>query len=348
MDISKVTAGAPLFRQILQLRVGLAFAAIYLLWGATFLAIRIAVQDLPPFFAGGVRFLIAGGVLYLFMRLRGRPSPTVTEWGSIAIIAICMFVATYGALFWAEQYVASGLASVIEATLPITTMTLEVLVFRRQRFHWRMGAAVLLGFLGVAWLLLRSDQRLLWWPCLVILAAGAVWSLGAILSRTVPRPQSLVLAAGAQMLLGGVVLLLLSLGSGELRTIPHITSRAAVALVYLIIGGSLLGFTAYVWLLTRMPATRVASHAYVNPLVALALGYFIAHEPLGLRTMLGATLVVASVFLILTAPQVAVHNAERNAGRHRLPPQGGPRRSVRAVALEHGSDGVGSGAARNL
>jgi drug/metabolite transporter (DMT)-like permease len=281
----------------------LAFAAIYLLWGATFLAIRITVLDLPPFFASGVRFLLAGGLLYLFMRLRGRPSPSLSEWGSIAIIALCMFVATYGALFWAEQYVPSGLASVIEATLPITTIALEVFVLRQQAFHWRMGAAVLLGFVGIAWLLLRSDQALLWWPCLVILAAGTVWSLGAVLSRTVARPPSVPLAAGAQMLLGGVVLMLLSVFSGELDTVPQLSLRAAVALLYLIVGGSLLGFTAYVWLLARLPATRVASHAYVNPLVALALGYFVAGETLTLRTVLASLLVIASVFLILTTPQ---------------------------------------------
>jgi drug/metabolite transporter (DMT)-like permease len=281
----------------------LAFAAIYLLWGATFLAIRITVLNVPPFFGGGVRFLIAGGALYLFMRLRGRPSPSHAEWGSIAIIALCMFVATYGALFWAEQYVPSGLASVIEATLPITTITLEVFVFRQQAFHWRMGAAVLIGFAGVAWLLIRGDQPLLWLPCVVILAAGAVWSLGAVLSRTVPRPQSVALAAGAQMLLGGVVLMMLSLLSGEVAVVPEVSLRAALALLYLIVGGSLLGFTAYVWLLARLPATRVASHAYVNPLVALALGYFAAGEPLTLRTLLASLLVIASVFLILTTPQ---------------------------------------------
>jgi drug/metabolite transporter (DMT)-like permease len=287
----------------LDVRVALAFAAIYLLWGATFLAIRVAVLEVPPLFSSGVRFLVAGALLYVFMRLRGQPSPTPVEWRSIALIALCMFVATYGALFWAEQYVASGITSVIEATLPITTVALEVFVFRQQPFRWRVAAAVALGFFAVAALLIGGDPLTLpLLPCLAILAGGTAWSLGAVLTRSMPRPGSLPLAAGAQMMVGGAVLLALSQASGELQSLPHISLRAGLALSYLIVAGSLLGFTAYVWLLARMPATRVASHAYVNPLVAVALGYFVAGEVLTLRMMLAAVLVVASVFLILTTP----------------------------------------------
>ena len=285
-------------------KVLLAFAAIYFLWGATFLAIRVAVQEIPPFFSSGVRFLIAGSALYLFMRVRGESAPTAEQWRAIAVIALCMFVATYGALFWAEQFVPSGVTSVIEATLPITTIVLEVFVFRQQPFEWRMGVAVLLGFLGVVWLVLPGGgQSFAWLPCLVILGGGTVWSLGAVLTRSMPRPRSLPLAAGAQMMLGGATLLALSQLTGELQTPPHISMRAALALLYLIVGGSLLGFTAYVWLLARMPATRVASHAYVNPLVALALGYFAAGETLNLRMVLASGVVVASVFLLLGRPQ---------------------------------------------
>src|SRR5579862_9631620 len=160
MDISTVIKSLPGTRgRRLDLRVLLAFTAIYVLWGATFLAIRIAVLDVPPFFSSGVRFFIAGALLYLFMRLRGQPSPSAMQWRSIATIALCMFVATYGALFWAEQYVPSGITSVIEATLPITTVALEVFVFRQQPFRWRTLAAVALGFAGVAWLLIRNDQQ---------------------------------------------------------------------------------------------------------------------------------------------------------------------------------------------
>ena len=301
MSASEVSLNLPRVRvRRFDVRVLLAFAAIYFLWGATFLAIRIAVLQIPPFFTAGLRFFSAGALLYAFMRLSGRPSPSAAQWRSIAVTALCMFVATYGALFWAEQYVPSGVTSVIEATLPITTIAFEVFIFRQQPFRWRMLAAVLLGFCGVAWLLLKNGQQpLAVLPCLVILAGGAAWSLGAVLTRSMPRPESLPLAAGAQMMLGGAVLLALSQATGELQPFPHISMRAGVALLYLIVGGSLLGFTAYAWLLARMPATRVASHAYVNPLVAVALGYFVAGEVLTMRMIMASALVIASVFLIL-------------------------------------------------
>src|SRR5882762_2575595 len=287
-----------------DVRLLLAFLAIYFLWGGTFLAIRIAVLQIPPFFTAGLRFFTAGAVLYVFMRLCGRPGPSAAQWRSIAVTALCMFVATYGALFWAEQYVPSGITSVIEATLPITTVALEVFVFRQQPFRWRTLAAVVLGFCGVAWLLIRNDQPFPGLPCVVILAGGTAWSLGTVLTRSMPRPKSLPLAAGAQMMLGGAVLLALSQATGELHSFPHISLRAGLALSYLIVAGSLLGFTAYVWLLARMPATQVASHAYVNPLVAVALGYFVAGEALTMRMILASALVLASVLLILKTPDV--------------------------------------------
>jgi drug/metabolite transporter (DMT)-like permease len=141
-------------------------------------------------------------------------------------------------------------------------------------------------------------------PCLVILAGSVAWTLGAVLTRSMPLPKSVPLAAGAEMMLGGAVLLALALVTGEMHPFPHIPLRAAVALLYLIVGGSLVGFTAYVWLLARMPATRVASHAYVNPLVAVALGYFVAGEEVTPRMLVAAALVVASVFLILKRSSV--------------------------------------------
>jgi drug/metabolite transporter (DMT)-like permease len=284
----------------LDVRVLLAFLAIYFLWGATFLAIRVAVLEIPPFFTAGLRFFTAGSLLFLVMLLRGQPAPSAAQWRSIVVIALCMFVLTYGALFWAEQYVPSGLTAVLEATLPIIAMILEVFVLRRQPFRWRMLAAVVLGFVGVALLLLKNAaQPFGVLPCFVILAGSVAWTLGAVLTRSMPLPKSVPLAAGAEMMVGGAVLLCLSLLTGEMHPFPHIPPRAAVALLYLIVGGSLLGFTAYAWLLARMPATRVASHAYVNPLVAVALGYFVAGEPVTPRMLVASAFVVGSVFLIL-------------------------------------------------
>ena len=307
MEVSVVTdiPSRALHRRI-EVRVLLAFFAIYVLWGGTFLAIRIAVQLIPPFFTAGLRFFVAGTLLYGFMRLRGRPAPSWTEWRSLAIMGLLMFVATYGALFWGEQYVPSGITSVLEASLPIITMTLEVFIFRQQPLRWPMLAAVALGFCGIALLLVENGRQpfgLL--PCAVILAGGTAWSLGAVLTRSMPLPKSRSLTAGAAMMLGGFILLVLSGIAGELHPLHHIPLRAALSLLYLIVGGSLVGFTAFVWLLGRMPATTVASHAYVNPLVAVALGYFAAGEVITLRTVLASALVIASVFLILKSGPTA-------------------------------------------
>jgi len=301
METSEVIGKLPYGRaRAIDLRVVLAFLAIYFLWGATFLAIRVAVLQIPPFFTAGLRFFIAGSLLYLFLRVRGTPAPSAVQWRGIAVIALCMFVLTYGALFWAEQYVPSGVTAVIEATLPIVAMILEVFVFRRQPFRWRMLGAVVLGFGGIALLLLQNTgQSFGVFPCLVILGGSVAWTLGAVLTRSMSLPESVPLAAGAEMMLGGAILLVIAALTGEMYPFPHIPLRAGVALLYLIIGGSLVGFTAYVWLLARMPATRVASHAYVNPLVAVALGYFVAGEEITLRMLLASLLVVASVFLIL-------------------------------------------------
>jgi drug/metabolite transporter (DMT)-like permease len=302
MDSTTVTETPPAVagRRRVDVRLILAFFAIYVLWGGTFLAIRIAVLQIPPFFTAGVRFFIAGVLLYGFMRLRGQPRPSAAEWRSLAIMGLLMFVVTYGALFWAEQYVPSGITSVLEATLPLITIALEVFVFRHQPLRWSMLLAVLMGFGGVALLLMENTRQtfgLL--PCAVILAGGTSWSLGAVLTRSMPLPKSRPLTAGAAMMLGGGTLLALSGSMGELHPLPRIPWPAAWALLYLIVCGSLLAFTAFVWLLGRMPATRVASHAYVNPLVAVALGYFVAGEVITPRTLVASVLVVASVFLIL-------------------------------------------------
>ena len=298
-------AGAP--SKAFDVRVVLAFFAIYFLWGTSFLAIRIAVLEVPPLFAAGTRFFVAGAVLYGFMRFRGEARPTASQWRSLALIGLLMFVAEYGPLFWAEKYVPSGIASVLEATLPLITMALEVWIFRRHRFHWPLLAAILIGFAGVSSLLFHNgEQNFGILPCVAILAGATAWSLGSVLNRSLDLPESRVLTSGAAMLLGGAMLLALSASFGELHPFPHISMRAAMALLYLIVCGSLLGFTAFVWLLARMPATRVSSHAYVNPVVAVALGYFVAGEMITMRTLLGTALVLASVVLILRKDKAAV------------------------------------------
>jgi drug/metabolite transporter (DMT)-like permease len=281
-------------------RVVLGFGAIYLFWGGTFLAIRVAVLQIPPCFTAGVRFVVAGSILYAVMRLRGQARPSWLEWRNLALVSFCMFVATYGPLFWAERYVTSSMTAIIEATLPLTAIILEVFVFRTQILQWRVLVGVITGFVGVALLMFHNDQQqLARVPTLVILAAGVAWSLGAVLSGRLKLHPSRVLTAGAEMTIAGVVLLAWSAVSGELNPLPRITLSAALALLYLIVFGSLIAFTAYVWLLARFSVTRVSSHAYVNPIIALGLGYFAAGEIITVRSVIAAVLVVGSVLLIL-------------------------------------------------
>jgi drug/metabolite transporter (DMT)-like permease len=287
-------------RESYRTRMLLSFFAIYVLWGTTFLAIRIAVEELPPLFAAGARFFIAGVVLYGFMRAKGEARPTLIQWRSLTIMALLMFVAEYGPLFWAEKYVPSGVVSVLAATLPIITLILEMLILRQQRMRPMLALAVAIGFSGVAILLLPGGpQHIALIPCLAILAGATTWSLGSVLTRSMELPKSRPTTAGATMMLGGAILLALSAAFGEMHPFPHISTRAVLSLLYRIVFGSLLAFTAFVWLLGHMPATRVSSHAYVNPIVAVALGYFAAGEIITWRIIAGSLLVLVSVFLIL-------------------------------------------------
>ena len=283
-----------------DIRMLMAFFAIYVLWGTTFLAIRIAVAELPPLFAAGTRFFIAGVLLYGFMRFKREVRPTGAQWRNLALMGLLMFVAEYGPLFWAEKYVPSGIASVLEATIPLITMVLEMVIFRQQRIRWAVVVSTMLGFVGVGVLLWpHGEHRFGLLPCAAILAGAVTWSLGSVLNRSMDLPKSRPLTAGAAMMLGGGTLLALSASFGEMHPMPHVSMRAGLAMLYLVVCGSLLGFTAFIWLLARMPATRVASHAYVNPIVAVALGYFVAGEVITMRTVAGTALVITSVFLIL-------------------------------------------------
>ena len=283
-----------------RLRAILSFFAIYFLWGTTFLAIRIAVEEMPPLFAAGVRFFIAGVALFGFMVVRGEAKPTATQWRNLALMGLLMFVAEYAPLFWAERFVPSGVVSVLAATIPILTMIAEALIVRPERMRPMLVAATLLGFGGVTVLVWPGGQQQFGViPCLAVLAGSMGWAVGSVLSRSLDLPKARPVMAGATMMLGGAGLLLLSLAFGELHPFPHVSTRGGMALLYLIVFGSLVAFTAYMWLLAHMPASRVASYAYINPVVAVALGYFAAGELITPRTLAGTLLVVVSVFLTL-------------------------------------------------
>jgi drug/metabolite transporter (DMT)-like permease len=232
--------------------------------------------------------------------IKGQAKPTRLQWRNLALMGLLMFVVEYAPLFWAEKYVPSGVVAVLAATIPILTMIAEALLVRHERMRPMMVAATLLGFAGVAVLVWPgSRQHFGVIPCLAALAGSTGWVIGSVLSRSLELPKARPVMAGATMMLGGAGLLLLSVAFGEMHPFPHVSVRGGLALLYLIVIGSLVAFTAYMWLLAHMPASRVASYAYVNPIVAVALGYFVAGELITPRTLAGTLLVVISVFLTL-------------------------------------------------
>ena len=284
----------------------LAFATIYLVWGSTFLAIRIGVHEVPPFLLAALRFLLAGGAMVVWLRVRGVAAPTAREWRSSFLLAMLIFLSNYGLVFWAETRIPSGVTAVMQATIPAFIALTEIVVLGTQRLSWRLGAALTTGLAGVA--VLTSDSMGLGGAAVDRISAGALliasfsWSLGSVLTRRLPLPASKTMSAGAQMLAGGVWLALAATALGETRGFdPRAVSSAAwLALLYLVVAGSIVAFTAYIWLIHHQSPTRVGTYAYVNPVVAVLLGYFAAGEPLGPRTVAGTACVLLSVLMITT------------------------------------------------
>ncbi len=286
----------------------LAFGIIYFVWGSTFLFIRIGVRELPPLLFAALRFLPAGLILYGWMTAQGERAPTLRQWTSATLLALLIFVGDYGLLFWAEQHVPSGIAAVMLATIPLFMALSEIIFLRTQKLTIRLALALLIGIGGVAVLMSRSlmlgsapiDSR----GAIALIFASMSWSVASVLSRKLPLPPSKVMSAGAQMLAGGILLTITAAAFGEFRGFhpAAISGRAWFALVYLIVFGSLIGFTAYVWLLHHESPTKVGTYAYVNPVVAVLLGYFFGGETLGMRTVLGTLFVLVSVLVITTTP----------------------------------------------
>ena len=286
----------------------LAFAIIYLVWGSTFLAIRIGVREVPPLLLAAMRFLVAGLVLYGWMIARGERSPSRRQWRSASVLAILIFVIDYGLLFWAEQRVPSGVAAVMLALIPAFMALSEIIVLRTQRLTIRLALALLIGLGGVAVLMSRSlnlgGEPIDRVGALALIVASMSFSVSSALARKLPLPSSKVMSSGAQMLAGGVFLVLAAAALGEFGNFhPGTVSRGAwLSLLYLIVAGSIIGFTAYVWLIDHESPTKVGTYAYVNPVVAVLLGYFLGGEALGLRTVLGTLFVLISVLVITTTP----------------------------------------------
>ena len=291
----------------------LAFAIIYFVWGSTFLAIRIGVREVPPFLLAGLRFLIAGVALYFWMRARGTPSPTPREWRAASLLAVLMFVLDYGLLFWAEQRVPSGIAAVMMATTPVFMALGEIFFLRTQRLTLRLAFALIVGIAGVAVLvgyspfgqqIARGEAPIDAADALALIVACISWSAASLLSRTMRLPAAKAMSSGAQMLAGGGLLLVASALLGEFRGFhPQAVSGGAwLALAYLTVAGSIVAFTAYTWLLHHESPTKVGTYAYVNPVVAVVIGYFLGGETISGRTIVGTLLVLVSVVLITTIP----------------------------------------------
>lgn len=284
----------------------LAFAIIYFVWGSTFLAIRIGVHDVPPFLFAAMRFFVAGIVLYAWLRLKGTPNPSLRQWVAATLLAICIFVLDYGCLFWAEQRVPSGIATVMLATIPVFMALSEILILRTQKLTFRLAFALLVGLGGVAVLVSHSvsfgEAPIDPAGALALVIASISWSIASSLTRKLPLPESKAMSASAQMLTGGIMLGLVAVALGNFREfrIQTMSGRVWFALVYLIVAGSIVGFTAYVWLIHHQSPTKVGTYAYVNPVVAVTVGYFLGGETVGPRTILGTLLVLVSVIVITT------------------------------------------------
>ncbi len=289
-----------------------ALVTVYIVWGSTYLAIRFAIETLPPFLMAGARFLIAGAILYFIRRALGDPRPSKKEWRSAAVIGTFLLVGGNGGVVWAEQSVPSGLAALLVSTVPLWMVLIDTLISGRVRPGKRTMVGILLGFFGVVLLVgpahigegANLTNRL---GVVVLLLAPLFWSIGSLYHRRAILPASPLLGTGMEMLTGGVGLLLLGLLTGEAtRWNPAATSLPSfLGWLYLVVFGSWVGFAAYIWLLRVAPTPLVATYAYVNPVVAIFLGFLWAAEPLTPQILTAAAIILGSVALTTSASSPA-------------------------------------------
>jgi len=281
-----------------------AYAVVYVLWGSTYLGIRIAIESIPPLLMAGARFFLAGIVLYSVMRLRGAPRPRLVHWRNAAVVGAGLLLVGNGGLTWAELTVPSNIAALIIASTPLWMILFDWLRPGGQRPQRTVFAGLLLGFAGVGLIIASKDHagHHVAEPlgAFILLAAALCWGAGSVFSCHAAQSPSALLAVAMQMLTGGALLLLAGCFLGE----PHrldlaaITPASRLAFLYLFICGSLIGFTAYVWLLQVSSPARVSTYAFVNPLIAVLLGRIFLHETLTGTVIVAAALIIAAVVLI--------------------------------------------------
>lgn len=306
-------------RPAARAEVVLAFAAVYVLWGSTYLAIRFGVETLPPFLMAGLRHLTAGALLYGWMRLRGTPRPEPRHWRSAALIGGLLLLGGNGLVTWAEQRVPSGLAALVVASVPIWMTVLDGLQ-RRERPHGVVVLGLALGLGGIAFLVapgrFAGGSHVDPLGAAALLTAALLWAIGSLQSRRVALPASTLLATAMEMIAGGAILLAVAGATREWSgfSLAAVSTKSWLALGYLIVAGSLLGFSAYIFLLGATTPARVSTYAYVNPVVAVFLGWLFAGEAVTPRTILATLVIVAAVALIIRhGARRRVASAEENA-----------------------------------
>jgi drug/metabolite transporter (DMT)-like permease len=286
-----------------------AFAVIYVVWGSTFLAIRVGVERVDPLLLAAARFLLSGAIVLAWATARKEQQPSLIEWRNAFVPATLMFLIGYGCLFWAEKYIPSGLAALVLATIPIWFAVLETFVFRMRQRSASLWIGTILGVAGVVVLVAPTRRGGLSlasvsFPTATLIAGSFAWALGTFLMKRMSLPKSRIMNSGVHMLVGGLLLLIATLigGSklGDLRATLDIRTMAALA--YLVLAGSVLAFSTYVWLLDRVSPTKVSTYAFANPVVAVALGVAFAGERLSKNELVGGVIVLAALATILVAP----------------------------------------------
>jgi drug/metabolite transporter (DMT)-like permease len=286
------------------LHVALALGAVYVIWGSTYLAIRFAIETMPPFLMAGARYLTAGAILYLWARAQGAPRPSLLHWRSAAIIGAFLLLVGNGGVVWAEQRIDSGLAALLISTEPLWIVLMVWLRSRQKRPHPRVIAGLVLGFVGLVMLVKPSGSTSIdLLAAAVVVLASVSWAWGSLYGQRAPLPSSPIATTGMQMLAGGAFLMIASLSTGEPArfVLSEVSLRSWLSLGYLIVFGAIVAFTAYVWLMRVAPPVLVSTYAYVNPVVAVFLGWALAGEPLTAGTLWAAAVILTGVALISSA-----------------------------------------------
>jgi drug/metabolite transporter (DMT)-like permease len=289
----------------MKYKIYLALLSIYIIWGSTYLAIRFAVETLPPFLMAATRFIIPGLIFYIWQRRLGEPAPTRLQWRSAILIGFFLLVGGNGAISWAEQRVVSGVTALLIGTMPIWMVLIDSLRPGGSKPNRITLFGVLLGLVGIIVLVVpslskSSDHQLNLLGVLVVLLGTLSWTIGSLYSRNAPLPKSPLLGTGMEMTAGGILLLIWGTLSGEWSRLAaaQVSNQSLLALLYLLVFGSMVGFSSYTWLLRVAPTPLVSTYAYVNPLLAVILGNVLANEPLTFNVVISAFVIISAVFLI--------------------------------------------------